>query len=130
MPGLSRLAVSPQISQTLEEAGRHPLHPPASQQAAAPLALVGYNEPSAVFLLGTATRLASAAGAARALRAGEVSAAIVERRHLDAFHDRLGQDREAVSALAVIDGLNYSNGDTVSLTIYVRGAVVETQADR
>lgn len=134
MPGLSKLAVSPQLSQTLEEAGRHPLRAPVTDDASlsmapAPAALVGYNEPSAVFLLGTATRLTSADAAARDLLDAGVSTAIVEQRHQQEFENNLGQRTGEIAALAVVDGLNYSNGQDVSLTVYVRRETIATQAD-
>lgn len=115
LPGLSTLAVSPRIATALDLAGRHPL-----KDGAAPVALAGYHEPSAVFLLGTQTQLVDGAGAARALAAKRVSAAVVEQREQPGFaaaREKLGL---SVAPLAVIEGLNYSNGDKVSLTIYVR----------
>ena len=113
LPSLSQLAVSPRISTALEIAERHPLH-----DDKAPVAIVGYSEPSAVFLLGTQTALTDPRDAANSLRAGSVSAAIIEARFDDAFVTAL--KNHPVTALAVIDGLNYSNGKEVSLTIYVR----------
>ncbi|WP_425410318.1 ArnT family glycosyltransferase [Hyphococcus sp.] len=112
LPGLSSLAVSPRLSTALEIAGRHPLHDDAP-----PTALVGYNEPSAVFLLGTQTALTNASHAAALLNSGAAGAAIIEQRHEAAFQNALSG--AGALPLAVIDGLNYSNGDEVSLTIYV-----------
>ena len=114
LPSLDRLAVSSNLSDALAENGRHPIG-----DGAAPVALAGYNEPSAIFLLGTSTKLLQGGDAAEALIAGDVSAAIVETREASAFQDALNDETRAVRALAVIDGLNYSNGKTVSLTIYV-----------
>lgn len=111
LPGLSRLAISPRISTALDMADLHPLH-----DGAAPVALAGYNEPSAVFLLGTDTTLTNAQDAAALLKSGEAGAAIIERNHDDAFQSAL--DGAQARPLAVIDGLNYSNGDLVSLTLY------------
>lgn len=112
LPGLSQLAVSPRLSAALEADDRHPIH---NNQA--PVALTGFSEPSAIFLLGTETRLMSAADAAAHLTARTISAAIIEARHEDAFNAAL--NGRAATPIAVIDGLNYSNGDIVSLTIYV-----------
>ncbi len=127
LPSLSQLAVSPRISTALELAARHPIH-----DGAAPVVLTGYNEPSAVFLLGTQTALTSATDAAQRLRSGAAGTAIIEERYGDAFHAAL-QDTP-VRALAAIDGLNYSNGDKVSLTLYVlaaneKAALKTTDAD-
>ncbi|GJL91441.1 ArnT family glycosyltransferase [Hyphococcus sp.] len=112
LPGLSQLAVSPRLSTALEIADRHPLH-----DNLAPAALAGYSEPSAVFLLGTKTALTSGADAARQLMNGAASSAIIDTRESDAFLTAL--NGTAVTSLAVIDGLNYSNGKDVTLTIYV-----------
>lgn len=115
MPSLTKLSVSQQLSETLESADRHPV-----RDGVHPVALAGYNEPSAVFLLGSETRLTSGEAAAHYLLAGDISAAIIERRHAEAFQMRLDEQQDKVRTLAVIDGLNYSNGNMVSLTIYVR----------
>lgn len=112
LPGLSQLAVSPRISTALEIADLHPLH-----DELAPAALAGYSEPSAVFLLGTETALTSATDAAARLRSGAASTAIIEAREMEAFQRAL--DGAAVTSLAEISGLNYSNGDDVTLTIYI-----------
>ena len=117
LPGLSQLSVSPQISAALETAGRHPLH-----DGAAPVALAGYNEPSAVFLLGTQTMLTSGGVAGERLLSGAVSAAVVESRMEAAFQEAIAGREETVRPLATISGLNYSNGRSVSLTVYVRAA--------
>jgi 4-amino-4-deoxy-L-arabinose transferase-like glycosyltransferase len=112
LPGLSQLAISPRLSTALEMANRHPLH-----DGLAPAALAGYSEPSAVFLLGTDTALTSADDAAARLISGAASAVIVEAREEEAFRAAVGA--ASVASLAVIDGLNYSNGRTVTLTIYI-----------
>ncbi len=111
LPGLSQFAVSPRLSTALELSDRHPLH-----DGLAPVALAGYSEPSAIFLLGTQTMLGGGAEAATRLLSGEASAAIIEAREEDAFQTAL--NGEAVTSLAVVDGLNYSNGKDVKLTIY------------
>lgn len=113
LPSLSDLAVSPRISTALELADRHPIH-----NNTPPVAIAGYSEPSTVFLLGTETALTTPSHAASLLRSGDVSAAIVSRSHDQEFKVALGET--IVNTLAVIDGLNYSNGDKVTLTIYVR----------
>lgn len=116
LPSLSTLAISPRISAALDDASLHPL-----RDGAGPVALAGYHEPSAVFLLGTNTRLVDGAGAARGLAAGRVSAAVVDRRENDEFEAVSADADLSLVPLAVIDGLNYSNGRKVSLTVYVRG---------
>ncbi|WP_411816635.1 ArnT family glycosyltransferase [Hyphococcus sp. DH-69] len=113
LPSLSDLAVSPRMSTALELADRHPI-----RDNQLPVAIAGYSEPSAVFLLGTATKLTNAANAATLLKTGKVIAAIIEERHKQEFMFELAES--PVKTLAVIDGLNYSNGKTVTLTIYIR----------
>ena len=110
VPRLDALAVTPRLAAALHEAGAHP-----RLDDAPPVALVGYHEPSAVFTLGTDTRLTSAQGAARWLRAGPGRVAVVEAREGTAFEaamagvpsDRVGE----------VSGLDYSNGDEVTLTL-------------
>lgn len=116
LPQLSVLAISPRISTTLEKAERHPLHDDLR-----PVALAGYREPSAIFLLGTQTVLTTGGDAARRLRAGEISAAVIEAREGEKFLAIMGPDREGLRPLARIDGLNYSNGRIMDITIYVLG---------
>ena len=112
LPGLSQLAVSPRLSTALELADRHPLH-----DNLAPAAMAGYSEPSAIFLLGTKTALTSGGDAATRLINGAASVAIIEAREQEAFLTAMNGG--AVTSLAVIDGLNYSNGKDVTLTIYI-----------
>ena len=122
LPNLTKLRVSPEISAALEAADRHPL-----KDHVAPVALAGYNEPSAVFLLGTETALTTGGDAARRLANGTASAAIVETRMTEAFGMAIEHLGAEVETLAVIDGLNYSNGDWVTLTIY---ALAEPEQQR
>ena len=115
LPGLSTLAISPRISTALELQERHPL-----KNDLAPVALAGYAEPSAVFLLGTPTILTNGADAGRRLANGDVSAAVVEDRQRDAFLDVIMSAGVKIRPISDISGLNYSNGDDVRLIIYVR----------
>lgn len=121
LPSLTQFAVSPRLSAALERADRHPL-----RNGLAPVAIAGYSEPSAVFLLGTDTALANAGEAARLLVSGAASAAVVEAREDAAFAAALGG--APVETLAVIDGLNYSNGRRVSLKIYALRQAPENYA--
>jgi 4-amino-4-deoxy-L-arabinose transferase-like glycosyltransferase len=84
--------------------------------ADAPVAVTGYAEPSLVFALGTATELDTPQEAAQAI--AENRPAIVESRQDGAFRRALaGLGAEAV-AVARIRGLDYSNGQQMTLTIY------------
>lgn len=111
LPRLHALTVSPQLSAALDAAGIHPIN-----DSGGVIALAGYSEPSAVFLIGTDTILTNGANAGRLLAAGDVAAVAVEAREADGFLANAGQ---CIRALAVIDGLNYSNMKPVEITIYV-----------
>lgn len=109
VPQLDTLWVSRRVASALERLG----------PAEAPPVSVGFHEPSLVFMLGTRTVLAeTAADAARHLgeRAGAV--AIVEARARPAFEAAAAERSLAVSALDRIEGINYSNGRRVILTLY------------
>ena len=83
------------------------------------VAAVGFHEPSLVFQVGTKMTLSgSAADAADFLTKTPNSVALVEQ-HMDAeFHQRLTQQNFVAEQLGNVKGLNYSNGDMVSLTLY------------
>jgi hypothetical protein len=90
----------------------------AAPPGAPPAALAGFSEPSAVFLLGTRTRLVDGAGAARHLADRPGAVVAVEAREMPAF-------RAAATALALeprargeVAGFNYSRGRAQSLTLF------------
>ena len=111
LPRLDALLLSPRLSKALDDAGLHPLRDGGK------VALAGYSEPSAVFLIGTETILTNGAEAGRLFTAGDIAVAVVEAREQEPFLWGAGENP---TALAVIDGLNYSNGKAVEITIYVR----------
>ena len=112
LPRLDALMVSPRLSAALDHADLHPL-----RDGGGKVALAGYSEPSAVFLIGTQTVLTNGADAGRLFANGDIAVAAVETRELERFLSAAG---DTPPALAVIDGLNYSNGKPVEITIYVR----------
>jgi 4-amino-4-deoxy-L-arabinose transferase-like glycosyltransferase len=112
-PHLQRLDVSRTVSEALDAAGFHPL-----RDSAPPVALAGYREPSVIFLLGTDTFLGDGAAAAERLAALPRSAAVVEAQEDAQFMAAAAALGLAPRRLAVIDGVNYSKGDTVRLTLY------------
>lgn len=116
LPSLKQLALSPSLSAALDERGLHPIH-----DGAPPVAIAGYSEPSAVFLLGTGTELTGGAGAARHLIRYPGSAVIVEAREADDFHTFLFHAQATAREVARVEGLNYSNGRRVRLVIFVAG---------
>lgn len=115
LPRLDQLMVSPHLSAAFDEQQLHPL-----RDDAPPVALAGYYEPSAVFLLGTRTVLTDGEGAADHLAAEPRAGVAVESRFEKDFRAALARRRIDVDALAVVEGLNYSKGRPVRLTLYAR----------
>ena len=85
----------------------------------APFSIVGYSEPSLVFLAGTATYFTSIEGAAESYLADPTCAivAIPEASAPD-FQQRVEASGVAPHAVAQIEGFNYNGGRSVRLTIY------------
>ena len=88
-------------------------HPPA---AGTRLVVVGYSEPSLVFLLGTDMRLVSPRGAAEALAGG--GEALVSNREDPMFRQALGARGLQVTPVGSVPGFDYSNGQRMVLTLY------------
>ncbi|MGH7013714.1 MAG: ArnT family glycosyltransferase [Stellaceae bacterium] len=84
----------------------------------APVAVVGYDEPSLIFLLGTATEPLDAAAAAHYLATTRDGLALVETRDDDAFRSALTALGRAPRPLGHVDGIDYSNGRQMTLTLY------------
>ncbi|MCE9522168.1 MAG: glycosyltransferase family 39 protein [Alphaproteobacteria bacterium] len=83
------------------------------------VAVVGFHEPSLVFQVGTPIRLSpSPADAADFLTKTPNSVALVEKNMESEFHQRLTQQNFTAEPLGNVKGLNYSNGDHVTLTLY------------
>jgi len=112
-PSLSTIWLSPRIAAAVAE------HRPCPDSR---LASAAFYEPSLIFLVGTDTLLTDTAGAAQALVADPACAlALVpsgETAMLDAALSAAGL---RPSALATIDGVNYSSGDHLSLILYRAG---------
>jgi 4-amino-4-deoxy-L-arabinose transferase-like glycosyltransferase len=89
-------------------------HPPRD----APVAAVGYREPSLVFLLGTDTRFLAPESAAEYLTATRGAAALVSDRDAAAFRNALKARGWDARALEHVDGVDYSNGQRMTLTLY------------
>jgi 4-amino-4-deoxy-L-arabinose transferase-like glycosyltransferase len=108
LPNLHAVWLSPRILHAAEAAG-----------CAAPrLVGAGYNEPSLVFLAGTATAIEGAEKAAQALVADDVcSFALVTAEHRAALAEGLARRGLWLETAAEISGFNYSKGDAVRLTL-------------
>ena len=83
-----------------------------------PVASAGYNEPSLVFLLGTATKLTDGTTAASFLAEHPDGAAIVAMPEQNAFLAQSATLGLTVKSLAEVKGLNYSRGKPVDLVVY------------
>ncbi len=81
-----------------------------------PVAVVGYAEPSLVFLLGTFTELDTPQDAADAVADGEP--AIVERRQVAAFQQALRAAGVKATQVGETKGLDYSIGKPADLLLY------------
>ncbi len=83
------------------------------------LASTSFSEPSLVFLQGQDTKLVNAPAAADFLSADRsCGLALVGSRDENAFRARLAADGLAVRQLALIQGINYSNGRRLSLALF------------
>jgi len=82
----------------------------------APLAAVGFAEPSLPFLAGTSTQLLSGGAAgARFLAEGTGRVLAVESRDLAAFNTA---NHAASRIVGEVDGFNYSNGHRIAITVF------------
>jgi 4-amino-4-deoxy-L-arabinose transferase-like glycosyltransferase len=111
VPSLGQLFPSPMLARILRESGC------AQPEAAA----VGYQEPSLVFLAGTATRLADPAGAAEFLRGGECRFAFVEAREERSFAQRAEAIGLRYRAGPRIDAINISTGRPITIAVFRSG---------
>jgi 4-amino-4-deoxy-L-arabinose transferase-like glycosyltransferase len=110
LPEARQLLVSQEASRALAREG---LHPRLSARAG-PLLIVGYREPSLVFMTRTDSKLLSGEEAGAVAEAG--AAVLVEARQADAFVAALRARGLAFKPRgAAAAGLNYSNGDDTSL---------------
>lgn len=110
--GLEPLWLSPRLAEALLQQRLHPI----AGETPGPVALAGYSEPSAVFLLGTRTQLTDADGAADALAEGRP--AVVEAAFEDAFQAAAARRGLTPAAAGEVVGMNYSKGDPARLTLY------------
>lgn len=87
-------------------------------EPALPALVVGYQEPSLVFLLGTGTRLVDAKGAVAALEAHQSSVAIVASTSASEFV-RLAHSRAvALREIARIEGIDPVHGRPIELEVW------------
>jgi 4-amino-4-deoxy-L-arabinose transferase-like glycosyltransferase len=107
-PALTDFTLSPQIADAV---ARH------TAPGDPPVVLAGYAEPSVMFLLGTDSALLTGAPAGERM-ADTGGLAVVEANDRDAFLEVLARRGLGAASLEEIDGINYSNGRRLSLTLY------------
>ncbi|WP_395670769.1 ArnT family glycosyltransferase [Phenylobacterium sp.] len=112
VPRLDPLLLSDRLERTLVAARLSP----RQGVVESPVAVAGYAEPSLVFALGTSTELEGPDQAARAIAEGRP--AIVEAREEVAFRQALAKAGARAREVGRVDGLDYSNGDEMSLRVY------------
>jgi len=111
LPRLERLWVAPRLADAVA----------AVAPEGAAVALSGYHEPSAVFMLGTKVRLVNAADVADILAADPAAVGIVDERDRAAFAARLEQlGVPPLPVRAEVDGFNYSKGKPARLFLFRR----------
>jgi 4-amino-4-deoxy-L-arabinose transferase-like glycosyltransferase len=110
VPSLDRLWLSRDAAAMIDR------HPPA---AGAPLVVVGYNEPSLVFLLDAKLLVNSPAAAAAALAGG--GEALVVGRETAVFEQGLTARGLTARPIESVRGTDYSNGQRMVLTLYEIG---------
>jgi 4-amino-4-deoxy-L-arabinose transferase-like glycosyltransferase len=108
LPSLGQLFPSLTLARILRDSGC------AQPEAAA----VGYQEPSLVFLAGTATRLTDTAGAAEFLRGGECRFALIEARQEKSFAQRAELIGLRYTSGPRVDAINLSTGQAITIAIF------------
>ncbi|HVV64616.1 MAG TPA: glycosyltransferase family 39 protein [Rhizomicrobium sp.] len=108
MPKLDRFWVSPREAELVAAHRRSGDPPPA---------LAGYTEPSAMFLIGSSTRLTDGAGAAE-IGAAEGGLALIEDGQRGRFLARLAELEADATPIDSLAGFNYSRGRPVRITLY------------
>jgi hypothetical protein len=112
IPRLEPLMLSQRTEQVIAKARLLP----RQGIAPSPVAVAGYAEPSLVFGLGTGTELGGPDGAAQAI--AERRPAVVEGREQKAFEAELKARKVRAVKIGEVSGLDYSNGDEMTLRIY------------
>ena len=109
-PSLTPMWLSPRIAQAFEA-----IRPCGNSV----LASAGFHEPSLVFLVGTKTLLTDTQGAARHLLADPACAmALIPLQDGETLKNLLNQAGRTASPVALVEGINYSSGDALSLVLY------------
>lgn len=89
---------------------------PRNGMTPGPITLAGYQEPSLIFALGTATELGDGQTAADAIADGRP--VVVEGRQQAAFVAALRDNGDAAQMVGAVHGFDYSNGRQVALRLF------------
>ncbi|HEX5775998.1 MAG TPA: glycosyltransferase family 39 protein [Caulobacteraceae bacterium] len=111
-PSLEPIWLSREVAEELSDTGLSP----REGVMPGPVEVAGYAEPSLVFALGTNTGLGGAQDAAQAILQGRP--AVVESREEPAFRQALAARGLVPRAAGAVSGLDYTNGDEMTLTLY------------
>ncbi|MGA0603542.1 ArnT family glycosyltransferase [Caulobacter sp. KR2-114] len=111
-PALTPLWPSSDTMIALRRAGLDP----RNGMTPGPITLAGYQEPSLIFALGTATELGDGQTAADAIADGRP--VVVEGRQQDAFVAALRANGDAAQMVGAVHGFDYSNGRPVALRLF------------
>ncbi len=106
LPHLRALAISPRIAAAA-----------GAGSATIPVALAGFHEPSAVFLLGTSTLLTDTAGAVAYIIATPGAFAVIPDDTLETARTALTAAGRDLMQLDLVDGYNYSRGQWQHLAV-------------
>jgi len=113
LPALDPLWTSRAIVRALDRAGLDP----RGGLTPGPVTVVGYAEPSLVFMLGTDTEVSDDVGDA-AQTISEGGPAVVDSDHDAAFRAELAADKLKAHPAGAVQGFDYARGKSVRLTIY------------
>jgi 4-amino-4-deoxy-L-arabinose transferase-like glycosyltransferase len=111
-PNLKPLWVSRNVARQLVRAGLDP----RDGMIPGPVATLGYSEPSLIFLLGTDTEILDPEDAVAAVAQGRP--VLVEQKMEPRFRAELARQQVSVQAVSITNGVNYSRGRPVSITLY------------
>jgi hypothetical protein len=116
---LTFAVVAPSLDRLWIARSLQPVLAAAATCETGPLVTAGFSEPSMVFTHGTKIRLSDALGAVNVLEEQPTCAlAVVERRQQEAFLAAAAARGLTVEPAGQVQGLNYSRGKEIDITVY------------
>jgi 4-amino-4-deoxy-L-arabinose transferase-like glycosyltransferase len=110
VPRMEKLLVSTRTAELIDAA--------RTRMQRTDVAATGYAEPSLVFLAGTQTQLGTIFDTAAFLAADPTRMALIEKQFDQNFRNTVAAQGLNVIEIGQIDGINYSKGDPVVLSLY------------